>query len=67
MSLTSSNYTGSINNNQTAKEITLSLDKNSTITLTGDSYITSFTNKVKDNSNINFNGYHLYVNGESIN
>ena len=35
--------------------------------LTGDSYITSLNNEVANNSNINFNGYKLYVNGVAIN
>ena len=66
MSLTSY-YEGSINNDNNAKEIKLSLDKSSKIKLTGDSYITSLDNKDSTNSNIDFNGYKLYVNGKAIN
>ena len=63
----SSSYTGTINNSNSAKSIKLSLDKSSKIKLTGDSYITSFNNKDTTNSNIDFNGYKLYVNGKAIN
>ncbi|MBR2704551.1 MAG: hypothetical protein IKE91_03685 [Clostridia bacterium] len=62
-----SGYTGTINGENTAKSIKVTLDSNSTLTLTGDSYITSLSNSVTDNSNINFNGYKLYVNGVAIN
>ena len=61
-----SSYTGTINNSNSAKEINITLDSSSTITLTGDSYITSLKNEVSDNSNINLNGYKLYVNGVEI-
>lgn len=62
-----SSYTGAINKDNVAKSIKLTLDKTSTITLTGDSYITELSNKDTTNSNINFNGYKLYVNGKAIN
>jgi hypothetical protein len=68
MSLKSSSYyEGTINNDNTAESISLSLDKTSKIKLTGDSYITSLSNKDSSNSNIDFNGYKLYVNGKAIN
>ena len=47
-------------------EVNLVLDKLSTITLTGDSYITSLENSDSTNSNINLNGYKLYVNGTEL-
>lgn len=62
-----SKYTGTINGGNTAKSISLTLDNSSTLTLTGDSYITSLENADSTNSNINFNGYKLYVNGKAIN
>jgi hypothetical protein len=62
-----STYKGIINGDNTAKSISITLDKTSSITLTGDSYITELNNKDSSNSNINFNGYKLYVNGKSIN
>ena len=62
-----STYSGTINNKNTAKTINISLDSSSSITLTGDSYITSLENADSTNSNINFNGYTLYVNGVAIN
>ncbi len=62
-----SSYTGTINSANTAKSITLKLDSTSKITLTGDSYITSLEDTDSSYSNINFNGYKLYVNGTAIN
>lgn len=41
--------------------------KKDKIKLTKDSYVTSLTNKDTTNSNIDFNGYKLYVNGKAIN
>lgn len=64
---TDSYYEGTINGKNSAKEIKLKLDKTSKIKLTGDSYITSLDNVDNSNSNIEFNGYKLYVNGKSIN
>ncbi len=60
-------YEGMINNENTAKSITLKLDKTSKIKLTGDTYITSLDNADTTNSNIDFNGYKLYVNNSAIN
>ena len=62
-----SNYTGKINGNNTAKNITLSLDSTSKITLTGDTYVTNLEDADSSYSNIKFNGYKLYVNGIAIN
>lgn len=62
-----SNYTGTINSANSAKTITLKLDSTSKITLTGDSYVTSLEDADSSYSNINFNGYKLYVNGTAIN
>ena len=61
-----SSYLGTINNENTAKTISITLDSSSSLTLTGDSYITSLNNEVTDNSNINLNGYTLYVDGTAI-
>ena len=67
MNLTNkSYYEGVINSDNSAKSITLKLDKTSSIKLTGDSYITSLDNSDSTNSNIDFNGYKLYVNGKEI-
>ena len=43
------------------------MDKLSNITLTGDTYIAKLNDEDSSYSNINFNGYTLYVNGETIN
>jgi len=67
MTLTDSDYTGTINGDNTASSISLTLDAESTITLTGDTYVTSLDDEDEDYSNINFNGYKLYVNGTAIN
>ena len=68
MSLTNtSSYEGTINKDNSAKSISLTLDKTSKLKLTGDSYITSLDNEDSSNSNIDFNGYKLYVNGVAIN
>lgn len=61
-----SSLSGAINTSNEG-EVNITLDKTSKITLTKDSYIKSLTNADKTNSNINFNGYKLYVNGTSIN
>ena len=47
-------------------EVSLTLDKTSSITLTGNTYIKSLTNADSTNSNINLNGYKLYVNGVEL-
>ena len=63
MSLKSnSSFKGAINTDNTG-EISLTLDSSSTLTLTGDTYLTSLTNADTSNSNIITNGYKLYVNG----
>lgn len=67
MNLSKSYYEGTINGDNSAKEISLKLSKDSTIKLTGDSYITSLEDDDTSYSNIDFNGYKLYVNGTSIN
>ena len=63
----SSYYEGTINSDNNAKSIILNLDATSSIKLTGNSYITELNNEISDNSNIDFNGYKLYVNGTAIN
>ena len=63
----SSYYEGTINKDNSAKSIKLVLDKSSKIKLTGDSYITSLEDEDSTYSNIDFNGYKLYVNGKAIN
>lgn len=60
-----SKFTGAINNDN-AGEVTLVLDASSSITLTGDTYVKSLTNADTTNSNINLNGYKLYVDGVEL-
>lgn len=61
LKLTNSTYTGTINEDNSAKEVNITLDSNSSITLTGDSYVTSLTN---NGGKINLNGHKLYVNNK---
>lgn len=60
-------YEGTINSDNTANNISLKLDSSSNIKLTGDSYITSLETEDETYSNIDFNGYKLYVNGVCVN
>ena len=58
-------FEGTINNSNEG-EVSLTLDKTSSITLTSDTYIKSLTNEDSTNININLNGYKLYVNGVEL-
>jgi hypothetical protein len=60
-----SSYKGAINNKGTGY-VTLTLSKDSKLTLTGDTYVNTLTDEDEDYSNIDFNGYKLYVNGTDI-
>jgi len=61
-----SSYTGTINGTNEAESVDIVLDSGSTLTLTGDSYISSLKNADSSNSNIVLNGYKLYVNGTAV-
>lgn len=63
----SSTLESTINKDNTAKSIKIKLSKDSKLKLTGDSYITELDDEDSSYSNIDFNGYSLYVNGEKIN
>ena len=52
LQLINSSIEGMINTDKTAAKLAITLDNNSTITLTGNSYYTSLTNSVSNNSNI---------------
>lgn len=60
-------YEGTINGDNTAKSIALKLDSSSKIKLTGDSYVSSLEDSDSSYSNIDFNGFKLYVDGTAIN
>ena len=60
MQLTESSYTGAIRNDGA---VSVTLEDNSTWTLTGDSYVTEFNG---DAANVISNGYTLYVNGVAL-
>jgi len=67
MSLSSgSYYKGTINGANTAKSISVTLDADSVVVLSGDSYITELKNADSTNSNIYSNGYKLFVNGTEV-
>ncbi|MBR3248644.1 hypothetical protein IKF89_01270 [Candidatus Saccharibacteria bacterium] len=57
-----SSFKGAING-ENAGEVSLTLDSSSTLTLTGDTYVKSLINADTTNSNINLNGYKLYIDG----
>ena len=59
-------FAGSIDNENTAKKVSLTLSSDSVLYLTKDSYVDSLTNEVEDNSNIYLNGHKLYVNGKEV-
>lgn len=68
INLTEGSYLEStINSEKTAKSVTLKLDSSSKLKLTGDCYITSLDDEDENYSNIDFNGFTLYVNGSAIN
>lgn len=62
-----SSYKGAINKSNTAKKIILKLDDTSKLTLTGDSYVNELDTSDETYSNIDFNGYKLYVDGKAVN
>ncbi len=63
MNMTNNSTFKGILNSSNEGEVSLTLDKTSSITLTGNTYIKSLTNSDSTNSNINLNGYKLYVDG----
>ena len=60
-------YKGTINKENLAKNISLKLDSPSKIKVTKDTYVSSFEDEDNSYSNIDFNGYKLYINGKAIN
>ncbi len=60
-------YEGIIKENNLANNITLTLYETSKIKLIGKSYIIELKDSDTTYSNIDFNGYKLYVNGTIIN
>lgn len=56
-----SSLVGAINTDNTAKEVTVKLSKDSTWTLTGNSYVKTLTNEDTTGENIHLNGYKLVV------
>lgn len=63
LTLTSSDITGAINSDNSGGSISLTLDENSSITLTADSYVTEFNGDI---SRVNAGNFHFYVNGEML-
>ena len=56
-----SSLVGAVNTNNSSKEVTVKLSKDSSWTLTGDSYVKSLTNEDTTGENIHLNGYKLVV------
>ena len=65
LSLVNSSIKGTINANKTATKLDITLDSDSKITLTGNSYYTSLTNEDSENSNIISGSYSLTFYNES--
>ena len=63
LNLVNQAITGAITSDSVSS-VTVNLDSDSTWTLTGDSYVTAFNG---DLSNVDLNGYTLYVNGVAVN
>ena len=63
VNMTESDFTGSINAEQEGGTVHVTMDEGSSWTLTGDSYVTSFSG---DMQSIHANGYHLFVDGTEI-
>ncbi len=63
INMTESDFTGSINADQEGGTVHVTMDEGSSWTLTGDSYITSFSG---DLQNVHANGYHLFADGAEI-
>ena len=54
---------GSIDSDNQAKNVDLTISKDSVLVLSADTYVDSLTNEDSSNSNIYLNGHKLYVNG----
>lgn len=68
MQLKSGSYIeGAINPENSARKLQLVLDAESSLKLTGDCYVSKLTNEDKSWSNIDYNGYTLYVDGKGWN
>lgn len=59
-------YEGAINSSNEAKNISLKLDNTSKIKILGDTYVASLEDADETYSNIDLNGYCLYVNGKLL-
>ncbi len=63
LQMTGSTFTGSINTDGKGGDVHMTLDENSSWTLTGDSCLSSFSG---DLNNVETNGYTLFVNGTAV-
>lgn len=59
-------FTGSVNTDNACPRAGLHLDATSAVSLTGDVYLSDFSNGDPTNANIQTNGYHIYLNGEQL-
>lgn len=61
-----SNFNGVINPDQACEDVKLHMDVTSTLFLTGDTYLSEFSNANPSNSNVQTNGFHIYVDGKAV-
>jgi len=66
LDLKNSTFNGTINNDKKANNVDIILSKDSKLILTKDIYVNSLTNEDYENSNIELNGYNLYINNELL-
>lgn len=66
LKLSKSNLTGAINNDNQAKQMELTLSKDSTWNVTDDSYLSKLSNEDKTNGNIKTNGHAVFVGGAAL-
>lgn len=66
LKLNGANLTGALNNDSKAKQMELTLSKDSTWNVTEDSYLSKLSNEDKTNSNIKTNGHTVFVSGTAL-
>lgn len=61
-----SHYVGALNSANTAKELAVTLDAESTLELTADAYVSSFENADPTGQNVKLNGHTLHIGEEFV-
>ncbi|WP_323090476.1 hypothetical protein [Allobaculum sp. JKK-2023] len=62
----SSSFNGHINQDRSSQNVIVHLDGTSRLILTGDCYLSEFSNDDPSNANITTNGFHIYVGGNML-